>query len=75
MIRGRIDLLFPHKTGIAIVDYKTDNVCPADARSIQRLTPARCAFTAANRADRRAKITTSFLVFLSARAVEEIKLD
>jgi ATP-dependent helicase/nuclease subunit A len=75
MIRGRIDLLFPHKTGIAIVDYKTDNIRAADV-------PQRAqAYAGQMRLYRRAieqiagkKLSASFLVFLSARTVEEINL-
>ena len=30
MIRGRIDLLVPMEKGLAIIDYKTDNVTPEE---------------------------------------------
>jgi ATP-dependent helicase/nuclease subunit A len=73
MVRGRIDLLLPLPDGLAIVDYKTDNV------SGQWIEQRRESYRGQMQLYRRAieqvagqKVAAVYLVFLSARQIMKL---
>jgi len=74
MLRGRIDLMLPYKDGLAVVDYKTDNVTPAQisARADSYRQQVETYRTALERLAK-AKVTAVYLVFLEAKTIWEVE--
>jgi ATP-dependent helicase/nuclease subunit A len=76
MIRGRIDLLVPLEDGVAIVDYKTDNLTAEDLPDRTAAYARQMQFYAAalQRVAKRS-IAAIYLVFLTPKQIVRVPFD
>jgi ATP-dependent helicase/nuclease subunit A len=73
MVRGRIDLLVPAPPGVAVVDYKTDDVAgPAIAARVESYERQMQLYSQAITQVARRQIAAIYLVFLTPRQIVRI---